>query len=314
MICRVRSIALVLLTLWLFSAVPSIYAQEPDPEVPFCRRSGSMRTTCSLPWVERAQHQRTSLALGGRRIVTFYGSPLGPSLGILGNSAPETMLGQLRAQASAYEALDPQTEVIVAFHMVSTIADAYPGTDGDYNHRLSHKVIREWIDWAAEEHAWVIIDIQPGRSDPLKEFDLIKFFLYEPHVQLAVDPEFIMHEEGIPGLHLGKIDGDTINRIQAQLDTIAQSIGMTKVLIVHQFDNRMIVNKDMIENYWRVEVVWNADGFGSPGAKIADYEQYREEPGFEKGGIKLFYNYDTPLMTPQQVMALSPRPSIIIYQ
>jgi hypothetical protein len=60
--------------------------------------------------------------------------------------------------------------------------------------------------------------------------------------------------------------------------------------------------------------VWDADGFGGPGAKIGDYNQYRQEAGFEYGGFKLFYDYDQPVMTPEQVLGLEPPPSVVIYQ
>jgi len=304
----------VVLALWLMSTASFVYAEAPDPEAAVCRRDGSARAACDLPWVATSRRARIVHALGARRIVTFYGSPLGRGLGILGNSEPKTMLKHLRAQADVYRQLEPDTEVIPAFHMVVVVADGYAGEDEDYNHRISHNVIREWIDWAAEENVWVILDLQPGRSDPLAEFDLVEPFLREPHVQLAVDPEFVMDDKGVPGQKLGRIDAGTINAFQARLDALARSIGTTKVLIVHQFDDRMIVDKEQIENVWTVELVWDADGFGPPGAKIYDYEQYRAEAGFEKGGLKIFYERDAPLMTPPQVMALEPIPSIIIYQ
>jgi len=63
-----------------------------------------------------------------------------------------------------------------------------------------------------------------------------------------------------------------------------------------------------------VDLVWDADGFGGPWAKTEDYYQYSEEPGFEYGGFKPFYDYDEPLMTPEQVLALEPPPSVVIYQ
>jgi hypothetical protein len=31
-------------------------------------------------------------------------------------------------------------------------------------------------------------------------------------------------------------------------------------------------------------------------------------------GFKLFYDYDSPLMTPQEVLALRPRPVVVEYQ
>ena len=63
-----------------------------------------------------------------------------------------------------------------------------------------------------------------------------------------------------------------------------------------------------------MDLVWDSDGFGGPGAKMGDYQQYAAEPGFEFGGFKLFYNYDTPVMTPAQVLGMNPRPVFVVYQ
>lgn len=255
-----------------------------------CPPEGSIGPKCKISWIG---HRRDRLilqhaALGNKHIVAFYGGPLGRGLGVLGNSAPEKMLEQLRAQTAEYQNILTGTQVIPAFHMVVTVADKYPGDDKDYNHRVDGAVIQKWIDWAKQENVWVILDIQPGRGDVMTEIDQITPFLYQPHVQLAVDPEFMVGAKDIPGDQIGQIDGETINRIQDRLDQIATTIGMTKVLILHQFDDRMLKNKNQMLNYENVEVVWDADGFGGSYSKVQDYNQYRAEGGFEYGAIKLF--------------------------
>jgi hypothetical protein len=287
-----------------------------DDEPIVCPFEGSMGAYCKVSWIG---HRRDRLilqhaTLGSKRIVAYYGSPLGRGLGILGNNTPEKMLAQLRAQTAEYQKVLTGTEMLPAFHMVVTVADKYPGDDQDYNHRVDTAVIQKWIDWAKQENVWVILDIQPGRGDVMTEIDQVEKFLYEPHVQLAVDPEFMVGPKEIPGDTLGTIDGEMINQIQERLDRIAVSIGQTKVLMFHQFDNRMIKNKDLILNFENVEIVWDADGFGGSGAKIQDYNQYRHEAGFDHGGLKIFYIEDTPPMTPEQVLKLQPMPSIVIYQ
>ena len=107
---------------------------------------------------------------------------------------------------------------------------------------------------------------------------------------------------------------EQINAIQARMNNIGYEIGLNRVLILHQFEDEMILNKEQIQNFPFVELVIDADGFGSDGTKIRDYFQYAAEPGFEYGGFKVFYDWDTPVMTPDQIMDLTPPPAIIIFQ
>jgi hypothetical protein len=252
--------------------------------------------------------------LAGRRLIAYYGTPLGPGLGVLGRNDIDATLALLNEQAQVYRDLDPEVETLPVFHMVTTIADAHPGDDGDYNHRVQHDLIRQWMEGVEAAGGWSILDVQPGRADLDTEWDAVEPLLRERNVHLAVDPEFIVTGGEIPGQDLGRITGPQVNHVQAKLDRLARTIGRRKLLIIHQFDNRMLQQKGMILDYPFVELVWDADGFGGPGAKVGDYQQYREEPGFEHGGFKLFYNEDTPLMTPEQVLGLEPPPRLVIYQ
>ncbi len=205
-------------------------------------------------------------------------------------------------------------ETVLAFHIVSTIADANPGEDGDYNHRVPHESLRVWIDGITAVGGLAVLDIQAGRSVLSTELSLIEPLLREPNVHLAIDPEFIVEEDGIPGHNLGRISGEAINEAQAWLNGVAEQVGEAKILVIHQFDDRMVENKDVIQDYPLVYLVWDADGFGGQWAKIGDYNQYRNEAGFEYGGFKLFYDYDVNLLTPAEVLGLDPPPAYIIYQ
>jgi hypothetical protein len=246
--------------------------------------------------------------------VAFYGVPSGPELGVLGAPPREMMVDQLRGVAAQYQGLGNDRLVLPAFHMVTTIADPFPGDYGRYSHWVREETIAEWVETASQLDIAVILDIQPGYADLQLEIDRLEPFLYEPHVHLAVDPEFLMHNRAIPGREVGYMDGTQINAVQRRLEQVAVEIGLNKVLIIHQFDTPMVREKAGIEDFPHVELVMDADGFGSPEAKIGDYRQYAAEPGFEYGGFKLFFGWDAPLMTPAGVMDLDPLPAVIIYQ
>jgi hypothetical protein len=94
------------------------------------------------------------------------------------------------------------------------------------------------------------------------------------------------------------------------------------MLVIHQFNWRMISNRDRVQSgFARVRLVHCADGFGSPHLKRSSYAYNAQASNIPVKGIKLFYNfnipgagYDQPLLTPQEVYALNPRPYIIMYQ
>lgn len=247
------------------------------------------------------------------RLVTYYGSPLGGGLGILGNQSRDQTLRMLRRDVAAYQALSPSRTVLPGYHMVTTVANAYPP---DYRHHVELAVIEEWVAAARAQGVAVILDIQPGRANVMDEFNRVRYLLYQPHVNLAIDPEFTMNDEQVPSVNLGQLYASQINEIQANMNGIGYEIGLNRVLILHQFADRMLPDKELIQPYPFVELVIDGDGFGPPGPKILNYNQYATEPGFEYGGFKLFPTHgDDPLMSPEWVMSvLFPQPVVIIYQ
>lgn len=276
----------------------------PSPTLPPTPTAPVLRLTAGQPQPYLEQF----------RLVTYYGVPTGPQLGVLGAAPRPTMLQELRGVAAQYQALSPDHFVLPTYHIIITIADPYPGDFNNYSHWLNNDTLKEWVLSAHEEGVAVILDIQPGYASINYEMNRIKEFLYLPHVQVALDPEFIMEGGEIPGQNIGQIYASQINEAQEFLNEIALETGLNKVLIIHQFEPPMVRNKELILDYPHVELVFDADGFGGPGAKIGDYNQYAAEPGFEFGGMKLFYGWDSPLLTPEEVMALEPPPAIIVYQ
>ena len=244
------------------------------------------------------------------RLVTFYGSPYGRALGILGNSPRNEMLGQLRRIVAEYQPLS-SSYVMPAYHMVSTVANQNPP---HYNHQVELPVLENWIYHAEANNAAAILDIQPGRGNIIDEVNRVKYLLYRPHVHLAIDPEFVMNDEQTPGVQVGQMTADHINAVQIILNQIAIESGVKRVLIIHQFKNSMVQDKQFIVSYPNVELVIDSDGTFSTDVKLYNYNQYMNEPGFDFGGIKIFYNHDDYILSATDVMSLSPQPSVIIYQ
>lgn len=245
------------------------------------------------------------------RLVTFYGSPSGPGLGILGELPRDQMHAQLLATVAEYESLSDRP-ILPAYHLVTTVADPYPPS---YSHQASLALIEQWVAEAKERETAVILDIQPGYADLMVEFGRVEHLLYEPHVHLAIDPEFTMEGGEIPGVNVGQLYATQINQIQAQLNEIGAQIGLNRVLILHQFLPSMLPDKAYIEDFPFVELVIDGDGVGPAGVKIYNYTTYASEPAFEFGGFKLFpTDGDYPIMTPNDVMNLVPQPVLIIYQ
>ena len=91
-----------------------------------------------------------------------------------------------------------------------------------------------------------------------------------------------------------------------------------KVLIVHRFTRNMVTNAEKVTLRPEVQVVMDMDGWGAPWLKRDSYRDYIVAHPVEYTGFKLFYHNDTkkgdPLMTPQDVLKLNPKPIYIQYQ
>ena len=254
--------------------------------------------------------------LESAQLVTFYGYPNTPLMGILGRGSPETVADQAAAMAADYDRLNGDREVIPAFHLITGVAQAHPTPDGTWISRMPDELIAEYVELARERGMHVFLDEQIGWSDPLTEVRKLEPFLREPFVHVAIDPEFATKRaESRPGLVIGSVTGAEINEVQRYLAGIVQTEGLPpKILMVHQFTHRMILDRDVIEDYADVDLSIDMDGFGLIGQKVAGYNAFAVPEPSEWPAFKLFLRYDTPVMTPEQVQGLDPPPDLIIYQ
>ena len=254
--------------------------------------------------------------LESAQLVTFYGYPNTPPMGILGRGSPEQVADQAAEMAAAYDRLNGDREVIPAFHLITGVAQAHPTPDGTWISRMPPELISEYVELARERGMHVFLDEQIGWSDPLTEVRKLEPFLREPFVHVAIDPEFATKRlELRPGLAIGGVTGAEINEVQRYLASIAATEGIPpKILMVHQFAPWMVTDRSDIVDVFEVDLSIDMDGFGGIGIKLQHYDLFAVPEPSERPAIKVFLRYDTPVMTPEQIQALDPRPDIIVYQ
>jgi hypothetical protein len=261
----------------------------------------------------QSTHSATAL-LSRQRLITYYGNPWAAQMGILGELSPEALVSELHRVAQLFQPLSDKP-VQPAIHLIVTVAQASAGADGLYRLRMPASVIEQYIDLAERNNMPIFLDVQVGRSTVAAEVAAIRQYLTKPHVHLALDPEFDMWGNQRPGVELGHMTAEEINHaIGVLADVVAANQLPNKVLIVHQFTASMINGKRAIQNHPSVDIVIDMDGFGGQGAKIAHYNAYVRDEPVEYAGIKLFYRHDVDLMSPAQVMRLTPLPDVVIYQ
>jgi hypothetical protein len=249
-----------------------------------------------------------------RRVVAFYGAPQSPRLGILGIGSPDKAGRRLERMARRYERRGNR-EVLPAMELIGVIALANPGPGGKYRGRQPARVIRRYLRAARRIDALLVLDIQPGRSSFTDEVKALEPFLRKPRVGIAIDPEWNMGPGGVPGKGIGHVGAREVNRVSLLMSQIARERDLPQMLLViHQFTESMVRHDDRIKARDNVAVTMNADGFGTPREKERVYEELAPRGRRLHPGFKLFFEEDTNLMSPGQVLRLNPAPELVIYE
>ena len=256
---------------------------------------------------------------GGRRIfpdhrvVAFYGAPQSDQLGALGIGTPAQAGRRLRRVARGYA--KKSRPVLPAFELLATIAAAHPGDDGLYRLQQPDEIIDRYLRAARRSKSLLVLDIQPGRSDFLGEARRLERWLREPDVGIALDPEWHAGPTEIPGQTIGSATADEINQVARYVSGIVRSGDLPeKLFVVHQFTEGMIANKPGVLRLPGLAVTFNADGFGDRANKVSKYELFTSELPRADDGFKLFFEEDTNLMSPREVLALHPPPDLVVYE
>ncbi|MCY4665496.1 MAG: hypothetical protein OXC00_12600 [Acidimicrobiaceae bacterium] len=207
--------------------------------------------------------------------------------------------------------------MLPTFEIIATVAAAAAGADGDYSGVTGREVLRPWIETAAANGVYVVLDLQPGRSNFLSQARYYEEFLRLPHVGLALDPEWRLKPDQVHLEQIGTVDAAEINRVVDWLAGIVREDALPqKLLIVHQFRFSMITNRERIKTPPELAVLIHMDGQGSLAAK---YNTWNSLTGLADAdrfhwGWKNFYDEDSPMATPEQVLELSPEIVFVSFQ
>jgi hypothetical protein len=305
---RRRAVALAGLALVLLAVVLWIRSCRGGPE------AGAPQPLHAVSLPQPAQLPRGGRRIfPDRRVVAFYGAPQSARLGTLGIGTPAQAATRLRHVARAYA--KKTRPVLPAFELIVTIAAAHPGDDGLYRLHQPDAVIARYLRAARRAKALLLLDIQPGRGDFLSEAQRLERWLREPDVGIALDPEWHVGPTEIPGQTIGSVTAPEINDVAAFVSAIVRRYDLPeKLFVVHQFTAGMIKDKAAVLQPPGLAVTMNVDGFGDRANKIAKYDGFTSEVARFNDGFKLFYDEDTNLMSPRQVLALGPPPDLVVYE
>ncbi|MBX6722414.1 MAG: hypothetical protein IRY92_04115 [Dactylosporangium sp.] len=251
------------------------------------------------------------LVFPGRRMVALYGHPGDPGLGVLGEQPVEAAVARAQQLAASYQAYVGEP-VVPAFEIIVSVAT---GRTGSRAHPVEK--FRPWVQAAREAGVYVVLDLQPGDVNFLEQARLYEELLREPHVGLALDPEWRVQPGKQHMVQIGSVDAAEINEVGQWLDQLTRDYNLPqKVFLLHQFRLDMISNRSaLVTDYDELRVVIHADGFGSPGAKHDTWNTLHiDAPTNVVWGWKNFYDEDKPTFTPQETIAVSPEIVFVSYQ
>ena len=258
------------------------------------------------------------LPLGGTTIfptyqlVAYYGTAGTPALGVLGEGTIPQMTQRLRRAARPFRASGKPVQIV--YELIVSVADAHPGPDGNYSHFIAREKVERFINAARRNKALLVLDLQPGRQSFLPQAKRYRWALREPFVGLALDPEWRVGPGQVPAQTVGHVGAVEVNRVSRVVaDVIRNNHLPEKVFMLHQFRREMVTNIEAVRDRAGLAMVQHIDGFGNRSQKRATYHRVAEPSQFTMG-FKLFYDENTDIFRPREVLALRPRISFVSYQ
>ena len=256
------------------------------------------------------------LMFPGRRMVALYGNPLTTSLGPLGEQDPAAGLARIGTISAGYDA--DGIAILPTFEIIATVAAGSAGADGDYSNEMSLDLLRSWVDFAGDNGMYVLLDLQPGRTTFLSQAVLYEELLLEPHVGLALDPEWRLGPDEFHLEQIGSVGAAEVNEVVEWLAALTRDNALPqKVLLLHQFRDDMLPDREQILAPTELSLVIQMDGHGTVPEKMTSWN--RTTAGWETDqfeyGWKNFYDEDIPgPMAAADVLALIPTVIYVSFQ
>jgi len=232
--------------------------------------------------------------LPAHRLCGFVGYPGALGQGRLGIGAIEDRMAELHDTCAPFGV---DRAVMPVMELIAVTVQPQPGPDGMWRDRVDPAIIDEWLSVAREHGALLLLDIQPGQAEFLDEVKVLERYLVQPDVGVALDPEWSMGPGQIPMQSFGSTSGEELDQVAAYLSDLVTSHDLPeKPMVYHILHPSIITNEDALQPHQVSATV----------------------PPHVHMGFKLFFDEDMQtsgvLMSPDEVLALSPVPDYVLYE
>jgi len=250
-------------------------------------------------------------------IVAYYGRPNASYMGIVGRHSKEEITARVKTTARNFQAIAGEKKVVPALYLIYGTCQPH----GEIGY-MSDKMAHDYIQYALDQEAVIILDHQIGRYSLKEAVDRLLPYLAYRNVHIALDFEWRTRN---PMKEVGHVQGDELNWIQEYVQAYLSEKGIAgrKYIVFHQFTKSMVRNPAVISSgHPQVSLIHCTSGWGAPDDKVATHTLNASITQIPLKGFKLWYHYsdkpgihfDDPLMKPDAVLSLSPPPFLVIYQ
>lgn len=267
---------------------------------------------------------KIELPRGGRtlfpdfRLMGFCGTPGGePAMGRLSGNLPAVQ----KKIEKLGEKYATDRKFLPVFELIAVVVLGLPGADGKWRRRVPNSVVDDYLAAARAAKAILLLNIQPGHSDFITEVKYYEKYLKEPDVGVALDPEWQMHGNQKPGIFFGQTTGTAVNEVADYLAELVKAGDLPeKALVFHQVNGSVVKDEKDIVARPGVAIIKGVDGLGPAPTKVVTYNYLVKDmdASIMHAGFKLFFDEDTTnnnhLMTPEEVLKLTPVPEYVMYE